>query len=323
MIPLRRTAMHFLLKSIGRKLLEYLLVLFSVSVITFALTYFAPGDPASMLVSMNGGDVGLDVIEEMRETMGLNDPFFIQYKRWLINAIHGDLGFSYTNGHPVRQEIAGKMKNTLILASASFAVLLIVAFPLGILSAVYSDRLPDYVIRVLSFFGISMPNFWLGLLLMYLLSVKWHLLPIIGRISVLGMIMPVTTIVVQLICMYTQRIRAAILLELGKEYVNALRLRGISRKNIILHNVLPNSMTSIITLLGISAGALLSGTAIVEQIFGWNGIGRFALDSIAYRDYPIIQAYVLQVCLIYTTINLIVDIIVFLQNPRLREGASL
>jgi len=317
----RRSAMQFFLKSIGRKLLEYLLVLFSVSILTFALTYFAPGDPAYKMITLNGGDVGVDVIEQMREEMGLNDPFHVQYGRWLVKALHGDLGVSYTNGHPVSQEIAGKMKNTLILASVSFAVLLLIAFPLGVFSAIYNDRLPDYVIRALSFFGISMPNFWLGLLLMYLLSVKWRLLPIVGKLTVLGMIMPVTTIVVQLIGMYTQRIRAAILLELDKPYVNALRIRGISRKTIILRNVLPNSMTSVITLLGISAGALLSGTAIVEQIFSWNGIGRFALEAISYQDYPIIQAYVLQVCLIYTTINLLVDVIVFFQNPRLREGA--
>ena len=312
--------MKFFLKSVGRKVAEYLLVLFSVSIITFALTYFAPGDPASMMVSLSGGDASMEVIEQMREEMGLNDPFPVQYGRWLVRVIHGDFGFSYSNGHAVKDEIAGKMTNTIILASASFLVLILVAFPLGILSAVYSERIPDFIIRILSFFGISMPNFWLGLLLMYILSVKWKLLPIIGKVSVLGMIMPVTTIVVQLIGMYTQQIRAAVLLELDKDYVSALRLKGIPRKKIILNNVLPNSLTSIITLLGISAGALLAGTAIVEQIFGWNGIGRFALDAIVYRDYPIIQAYVLQVCMIYTTINLIVEIIVFFQNPELREG---
>lgn len=312
--------MRFFVKSVGRKVAEYILVLFSVSIITFALTYFAPGDPASMMVSLSGGDASREVIEQMREEMGLNDPFPVQYGRWLGKVIHGDFGTSYSNGHAVKDEIAGKMSNTLILAGASFLVLILIAFPLEILSAVYSERLPDFVIRILSFFGISMPNFWLGLMLMYLLSVKWRLLPIIGKVSVLGMIMPVTTIVVQLIGMYTQQIRAAVLLELDKDYVSGLRLKGIPRRKIILNNVLPNSLTSIITLLGISAGALLAGTAIVEQIFGWNGIGRFALDAIVYRDYPVIQAYVLQVCMIYTTINLIVDIIVFFQNPELREG---
>jgi len=309
-------------KTILNRIIQFFLVIISVSFISFSLLYLAPGDPAEMIIQMNGDSVSDELLDQMREEMGLNDPFLVQYGRWLNNLLHGDLGTSYKNQHSVAADLGAKMKNTVTLALAAFLVTVVFSFPLGILSAIYHNKWIDYLVRFISFFGISLPNFWLGLLLMYYLGVLLHLLPVVGELSPRGMIMPIITICFHQICTYARQIRTALLEEMSQDYVRGLRSRGIPRRDIILKNVLPNSMTSVITLLGITAGTLLAGTAIIEQLFGWPGVGRWALEAISYQDYPVIQAYVLVVSAIYVTINLIVDIVIYFQNPRAREGAE-
>lgn len=165
-----------------------------------------------------------------------------------------------------------------------------------------------------------MPQFWLALMLIYVFAVQLNLLPVSISMTPKGMIMPVLALTVDLICVYARQIRAAILEEMNQQYVTGLRARGVPKSVIMFRNVIPNSMTSIITLLGLSAGTLLSGTAIIEQIFGWPGIGKFTLEAISFRDYPVIQAYVLVITLVYIFINLLVDIIIYFQNPRARAG---
>lgn len=307
-------------KKIVSRLAQFILVIFSVSFFTFTLVYLAPGDAAEMVISLQGEGASKEVIEEMRENMGLNDSFLVQYGRWVRNALQGDLGVSYKNGHKVSQEIRGKFKNTVLLAAVSFVLLLLVAFPLGIYSALRHNRLADVIIRIITIFGVSMPQFWLALMLIYVLAVQLNLLPVSISMTPKGMIMPVLALTVDLICVYARQIRAAILEEMNQQYVTGLRARGVPKSVIMFRNVIPNSMTSIITLLGLSAGTLLSGTAIIEQIFGWPGIGKFALEAISFRDYPVIQAYVLVITLVYIFINLLVDIIIYFQNPRARAG---
>lgn len=302
---------------------QFILVVFAVSFFTFTLVYLAPGDAAEMVLNLSGEGASKEVVEEMREQMGLNDPFHVQYGRWVFNALRGDLGVSYKNGHPVATEIGGKFLNTLRLASVAFIVVVIIAFPLGIISALCHNRLADVIIRIITIFGVSMPHFWVALMLIFILAVQLNLLPVAPSLTPIGMIMPVIALSFDLICVYTRQIRAAILEEMSQQYVTGLRARGIPKKTILFRNVLPNSMTSIITLLGLTAGTLLSGTAIIEQILGWPGIGKLALEAIAYRDYPIIQAYVLVITLIYVGINLLVDIIVYFQNPRARAGENI
>ena len=311
----------------GRQILsrlgQFILVIFAVTFFSFSLVYLAPGDAAELVLSLQGEGASHEVIEEMREEMGLNDPFWVQYGRWVGNALRGDLGVSYKNGHTVASEISGKFRHTMLLASAAFAVLLLFAFPLGIISALCHNKLADKIIRVITIFGVSMPQFWLALMLIFVLAVKLNLLPVSPSVTAKGMIMPVIALSFDLICVYARQIRAAILEEMSQQYVTGLRARGIPRRTILFRNVIPNSMTSIITLLGLSAGTLLSGTAIIEQILGWPGIGKFTLEAISYRDYPVIQGYVLVITLVYITINLLVDILVYFQNPRARAGMSM
>ncbi|MBR2780992.1 MAG: ABC transporter permease [Eubacteriaceae bacterium] len=311
-----------MVKTLVSRILQFILVIVSVSFLTFSLVYLAPGDAAELILSLQGEGASHEVIEEMREQMGLNDPFLVQYARWAGNALKGDLGVSYKNGHLVKDEISGKFRNTVLLAGVSFAVLLIFAFPLGVYSALNHNRLSDVIIRIITIFGVSMPQFWLALMLIYILAVRLGLLSVAISMTPKGMVMPVIAISLDLICVYARRIRAAILEEMSQQYVTGLRARGIPMKTVMFRNVIPNSMTSIITLLGLSAGTLLSGTAIIEQIFGWPGIGKFTLEAISYRDYPVIQAYVLVITLVYIGINTLVDIIVYFQNPRARAGAG-
>ena len=311
-----------MVKTLVSRILQFILVIVSVSFLTFSLVYLAPGDAAELILSLQGEGASHEVIEEMREQMGLNDPFLVQYARWAGNALKGDLGVSYKNGHLVKDEISGKFRNTVLLAGVSFAVLLIFAFPLGVYSALNHNRLSDVIIRIITIFGVSMPQFWLALMLIYILAVRLGLLSVAISMTPKGMVMPVIAISLDLICVYARQIRAAILEEMSQQYVTGLRARGIPMKTVMFRNVIPNSMTSIITLLGLSAGTLLSGTAIIEQIFGWPGIGKFTLEAISYRDYPVIQAYVLVITLVYIGINTLVDIIVYFQNPRARAGAG-
>lgn len=311
-----------MIKTIASRLGQFILVLFAVTFFSFSLVYLAPGDAAEILTNVQGEGASREVVEEMREQMGLNDPFLVQYGRWVKNALHGDLGVSYKNGHAVTAEISGKFSNTLRLASIAFVVVVLVAFPLGIISALRHNKATDVIVRIITIFGVSMPHFWVALMLIFILAVKLNLLPVAPSMTPKGMIMPVIALSFDLICVYARQIRAAILEEMSQQYVTGLRARGIPRKTIMFRNVIPNSMTSIITLLGLTAGTLLSGTAIIEQILGWPGIGKFTIEAIAYRDYPVIQAYVLLITLIYISINLLVDVLVFLQNPRARAGAN-
>ena len=311
-----------MIKTIASRLGQFILVLFAVTFFSFSLVYLAPGDAAEILTNVQGEGASREVVEEMREQMGLNDPFLVQYGRWVKNALHGDLGISYKNGHAVTAEISGKFSNTLRLASIAFVVVVLVAFPLGIISALRHNKATDVIVRIITIFGVSMPHFWVALMLIFILAVKLNLLPVAPSMTPKGMIMPVIALSFDLICVYARQIRAAILEEMSQQYVTGLRARGIPRKTIMFRNVIPNSMTSIITLLGLTAGTLLSGTAIIEQILGWPGIGKFTIEAIAYRDYPVIQAYVLLITLIYISINLLVDVLVFLQNPRARAGAN-
>ena len=311
-----------MIKTIASRLGQFILVLFAVTFFSFSLVYLAPGDAAEIITNVQGEGASREVVEEMREQMGLNDPFFVQYGRWVKNALRGDLGVSYKNGHAVTAEISGKFQNTLRLASIAFVVVVLVAFPLGILSALRHNKATDVIVRIITIFGVSMPHFWVALMLIFILAVKLNLLPVAPSMTVKGMIMPVIALSFDLICVYARQIRAAILEEMNQQYVTGLRARGIPQKTIMFRNVIPNSMTSIITLLGLTAGTLLSGTAIIEQILGWPGIGKFTIEAIAYRDYPVIQAYVLLITLIYISINLLVDVLVFLQNPRARAGAN-
>jgi peptide/nickel transport system permease protein len=307
-------------KQLLKRLVQIIVVLFGISIITFALTYLAPGDPVRTMYAASGAMPSQEVLDQTREEMGLNDPFIQQYGRWLGDVLHGDFGTSYSKAKPVIELLSMRLWPTLKLSLFSMVLMLIVSVPLGMLAAVHKNGIADYLVRGLTFFGVSMPNFWVGLLLLYWISLKLGLLPVICSGSDFrSLILPSVTLAIAMAAKYTRQVRTAVLEELSQDYVTGARARGVKESVILWRHVFPNSLLPLITLLGLSLGSLLGGTAVVEVIFSYPGLGNLAVQAITSYDYPLIQGYVLWIALIYMVINLLVDISYNFVDPRMRE----
>ncbi len=302
-----------------RRFFQLILVMLAASFCTFAMAYLAPSDPAEMTLRAHDVMPTKETLDNLREEMGLNDSFLVQYGRWLNHVIHGDLGVSYVSGESVWEKAIPKLGKTVTLAGLAFVLLAMSSFILGTASALRKGRISDYLIRLFSFSAISIPSFWLGLILIYyfVVKLKWvHIASVDGSENP---ILPALTLAIPLMGRYIRIIRTAILEEYTRDYVMGERSRGASEYEILWVHVLPNALLSIITLLGLSAALLLGGTVIVENIFSWQGLGAMALQAITYRDYPVLQAYVLLMSMIYVATNFIVDVSTQLLDPRLRE----
>ena len=280
-----------------------ILLLIGITFLSFLLVYHSPGDPAMVALKKSGMRVSEKALELKREELGLNDPFAVQYGRWLNEFFHGDLGESYKTGKAVAGELKKTIPATLLLTVAALALTILISFPIGVLCAKYKDRGFDNMIRFVTYFLSSLPSFFLALLMMYVLSMKLQLLPVIGSVSGKGIIMPALVLALTLSAWYIRQIRGIVLQELEQEYVDGLKSRGASENRILFFHVLKNCMLPIVTLLGMSFGTLLGGSAIVETIFSWPGVGRLAVTSISARDYPVIQAYVVWMAMIYLLIS--------------------
>ncbi len=306
---------------LAKRLLQMIIVLFGISFFTFCLTYLAPGDPVRTMYAASGTMPANEVIEATRDEMGLNDPFLVQYGRWLGNCLQGDFGVSYSMNKPVLSIIVTKLVPTLKLSFLSLLLMLLVAVPFGVLAAVKQNKPIDFLVRGCTFFGVSIPNFWVGLLLLYLFALKLGLLPVVSTGNGLEkMILPAITLAFAMSAKYTRQVRTAVLEELNQDYVIGARARGIKESTILWKHVFPNALLPLVTLLGLSLGSLLGGTAVVEVIFSYPGLGNMAVSAITAYDYPLIQAYVLWIALIYMVINLIVDLSYDLLDPRIRES---
>ncbi len=308
-------------RTLAKRLLQMIIVLFGISFFTFCLTYLAPGDPVRTMYAASGTMPSEEIIEATRDEMGLNDPFLMQYARWLGNCLKGDFGTSYSMNQPVLSIIGEKIVPTLKLAFLSLLIMLAVAVPFGVIAAVKQNRPIDYLIRGCTFLGVSIPNFWVGLLLLYLFALKLGLLPVVSTGNGISkIILPAITLAFAMSAKYTRQVRTAVLEELNQDYVAGARARGIDERTILWRHVFPNALLPLVTLLGLSLGSLLGGTAVVEVIFSYPGLGNLAVSAITAYDYPLIQAYVLWIALIYMVINLIVDLSYDLLDPRIRES---
>ena len=306
-------------KAVIARLLQMLVVLIGISFITFALTYLAPGDPVRAMFAATGVMPTEDVMNQIREDMGLNQPLLVQYWHWLTSCLQGDFGTSYQSKAPVVTLLLDRLWPTIKLALLSLVIMLAFAVPLGILAAVYQNKPIDYIVRGMTFFGVSVPNFWVGLILILVFAVNLKVFPVISSGGDLrSLILPACTLAFAMAAKYTRQVRTAVLEELHQDYVIGARARGVSERKILWGNVLPNSMLPLITLLGLSMGSLLGGTAVVEVIFSYPGLGNLAVTSIAAYDYPVIQGYVLWVAVIYMAINLVVDFSYGFVDPRIR-----
>ena len=296
-----------------------ILLIIGITFLSFLLIYHSPGDPATVALKKSGMRVSAEAVEKKKEELGLNDPFLVQYGRWLYSFSQGDMGDSYKTGKTVASELKKTIPATLLLTVTALATTILIAFPIGVLCAKYRDGWLDNIVRLITYFLASLPSFFLALLLMYGLSMKWKLFPVIGSVSVRGIVMPTLVLALTLAAWYIRQIRGMVLSELEKEYVEGLRSRGISSNRILFCHVLKNCMIPILTLLGMSFGTLLGGSAIVETIFSWPGVGKLAVTSISARDYPVIQAYVVWMALIYLIINTLVEFLCQILDPRVRR----
>lgn len=310
-------------KFIVQRLVQLLIVLVGISIITYSLVYLSPSDPAEIQLLSNDVIPTEEALEALREEMGLNDPFLVQYMNWLTDLLLGDLGYSYHFHDDVIHVFLEKLPLTVLLASTAFVIFIVGSLVLGMLSAVYQNRWIDYVIRLVSFIGISVPGFWLGLILLYVFAVKMNVLPVTYTGEWHNVILPAVTLACPLIGKYTRLIRAEVLEQCRSDYVVGARMNGTSSWHVMLQYVLPNAIINLVPLIGLSVAALLGGTVIVESIFSWNGIGKMALDAVTYRDYNMLQAYVLFMTIIYVVINFIVDIAVRMLDPRLARNEEL
>ena len=289
-----------------------------LSLLVFCLMYISPGDPATKKLNAMGIEASPEAIEKTKEEMGLNRPIIVQYMSWLGNMLKGDLGESYHNGMKVGELLKKASGYTFTLALSSLFIALLVSVPLGILTAVKKNRFIDYFIRFFSFFGNSMPNFLISVILMYLFSIKIKLFPVIADSSVKGLFLPAMALAIPLASRFVRQIRAQVLEELDKPYVQGAYARGVKNNIVLYNNVLHNCLSPIITLVGLSIGTLMGGSVVVETIFRWSGLGKLVMDSITYRDYPVIQAFVIYMALIYCVINLITDISYHKLDPRVK-----
>ncbi|MDR1040736.1 MAG: ABC transporter permease [Deltaproteobacteria bacterium] len=302
------------------RLAQIAVLLLGVSFTCFCLTFLSPGDPALTMLTSGGNRPSPELLEAVREEMGLNRPFLIQYGSWLAGVFKGDLGRSLSSKLPVWQILLDRFPATALLALSSLAIMMVVSLPLGILSAVKRDTWPDYLIRMISFMGISMPGFWVGLMLLYLLGLKLHWFPIASTVvSLKTLVLPSVTLAVSMSSKYVRQVRTAVLQELGEDYVLGARAQGLSETLILWRQVIPNALLPLITILGLSLGSLLGGTAVVEIVFSWPGLGKLAVESISLRDYPLVQGVVLWITLIYMGVNLLVDLSYSWLDPRLRK----
>ena len=310
------------MRYILKRLFQLIPVLLGITFLSFAMMRVAGSDAITEMYADKGA-VAQEIIDEKRAELGLDQPFLKQYGIWLGGILTGDMGVSYVSGKEVFSTFISKLPATLLLTLLSIIATVIISIPLGILSAVRHDRFIDYFLRFFSFIGNSLPNFFVALLLMQLFSIKLQWLPVLSEGTTFkSAIMPTLTLAIAMSSKYMRQVRATVLEELNKEYVSAAKARGIRESVTLWKSVIKASMLTIIKLLALSIGSLLGGTAIIESIFMWDGVGKLAVDAITMRDYPMIQAYVVWMAIIYVLVNLITDILYHSLDPRIRLGGE-
>lgn len=308
-------------KYVLKRFLQLIPILLGITLLSFILMQSSSMDAIDVMEQNTGGAMSEEEKAAIREELGLDKPIAEQYIVWLGGILTGDMGVSYVSGQPVFSTFVSKLPATIALTITSILLTVLISIPLGIISAVKQNRFVDYMIRFLSFIGNSLPNFFVSLLLIYFFSLKLGWFPVMANAQGWkSIILPTLTLALAMASKYTRQVRATVLEELNKDYVQGARARGIQENKILYFSVLKASMLTIVTLLALSIGSLLGGTEIVESIFMWDGVGKMAVDAITMRDYPVIQAYVIWMAVIYVMVNLITDIIYCYLDPRIRIG---
>ena len=304
-----------MLRYLVRRLLLTIPVLLGVATLVFSLIHLVPGDPAQ---AMLGDGASPQDIAELRTSLGLDRPLLEQYLTFLRHAIGGDLGRSFRTGQPVTTMIVERVPATAELAVAAMFVAILIAIPLGVVAAVWRGTAADYGAMTFALAGVSIPNFWLGPLLAIVFAVELGWLPVSGRGTLAHLILPSVSLGLALSAILARMTRASLLDELRELYVRAARARGVSRVVAITLHALRNSMVPLLTIVALQFGAVLTGAVITETIFAWPGIGRLLIQSIGFRDYPMVQGCILLIAVTYVTVNLVTDLMYGVLDPRIR-----
>ena len=304
-----------MLRFLARRLVLTIPVLLGVATLVFSLIHLIPGDPAQ---SMLGESASQADVEALRHTLGLDRPLLEQYGRFLGGLARGDLGTSLRTGEPVAQQIRDRVPATIELAVAAMLVAIGTAIPLGVLAAVRRGTAVDAASMTLALTGISVPNFWLGPLLAIVFAVQLQWLPVSGRGTWAHLVLPAVSLGAGLAAILARMTRATLLEELRELYVQAAHARGVSPGRVILAHALRNGLIPVVTLLGLQFGNVLTGAVITETVFAWPGVGRLLIQSIGFRDYPVVQGCILFIATTYVLVNLATDLAYGVLDPRIR-----
>jgi len=304
-----------------RRVIQIIPTLLGISFLSFALLYIFPGDPAEIILTVTtGSEPSQEAIEEFRRQMGLDRPIIIQYIDWLLRVMRGDFGKSWAEDKPVIDLIMERFPASAQLFFTTFIISTIFAILLGIIAVKYKDKAIDHFCRLFSLLGISIPSFWLGLMLIYIFSVKLKLLPAFGYGELKHMILPVLTWSLSFMAIKTRFVRASLLEELSKDYIITARAKGLSENKVLFRHAFRNALIPIITYFSLSISHLIVGSVMVEVVFSWPGLGSLLVESIFERDFPVVQALVLISGVVFTITNLVVDILYAIIDPRVRYG---
>jgi peptide/nickel transport system permease protein len=308
---------------ITRRVIQSVVVMFGISIMVFLLVHLVPGDPIRVAL---GTQFDQETYDTLRERAGFNQPLFVQYFTWLASAVQGDLGVSFRSGAPVTDLILGRLPATLTLAFASLVVALLIALPLGIISAVRSGSKLDHAATVFSQFGISIPDFWMGIMFILLFSLTLGWLPPSGYTPLTDdpvdwfsrLLMPAVTVGVVSGSVLTRFVRSSMLEALSQDYTRTARSKGLAERVVVSRHVLKNALIPVVTVAGLQLASLLGGVIIVEVVFSWPGLGQLALIAVQRRDYPVLQGAVLVMAITFLLINLVVDLLYAWLDPRIK-----
>lgn len=302
-----------------KRLLLTIPVLFGVLLLTFSMLHLIPGDPVRAMF-IDAGGASEEQIQQIRELLGLNDPLPVQFARYLGDVLQGDLGRSILTNQPVASQLIRTFPSTLQLTLAGMGVAIVLGFALGIIAALNRGSWLDQVTMFFSLSGISIPSFWLGLLLIYTFSVRFQWIPIVGGATWKQLILPAIALGLQASAIIARLVRSSLLEVLNEGYITTARAKGLSGSRVLVVHALRNSLLPVVTIVGLQFGNLLSGTVIIETVFARQGIGRILVEALQARDFPTAQGAVLFVAVIYVLVNLLVDLLYGVIDPRIAHA---
>jgi nickel ABC transporter permease subunit NikB len=304
---------------IRKRLFQLFIVLLVLSIFTFTLMKLAPGDPVLTILNADEMLVTEEDQAKLRSDLGFDQPLYVQYGKWMLNLAQLDLGKSYMTGKPVWDELMERLPITIELTTFALFIMISIAIPLGVLSAINAGRWPDQVSRILALIGASIPNFWLGLILIYLFTFKLQILPSSGIGSYSHIILPAFTLGFTFAVVYARLLRAGLLQSMSEDFILAGRARGLKEWRILWIHAFRAAILPVITVFGLSIGSFLGGAVVVEILFSWPGLGSLAVEAIFNRDYPVIQGYVLLTGIFVVIVNLLVDLSYYVIDPRINR----